>query len=155
MNAHARIMRHVTEEPNTGCWLWTGFVGKHGYPYIGMRTPTGYRPVRAGRAMLQVATGDIGEGMEACHKCHQKSCVNPAHLYWGTRSQNCIDSINRGSGRTQKLDAAAVMRIVERVRSGEMVKAVAPDFGVTPGTVSNIIHGATWGHVTGIRRSAA
>jgi len=29
----------------------------------------------------------------ALHKCHNKYCINPKHLYWGTTKQNAEDQV--------------------------------------------------------------
>jgi len=31
-----------------------------------------------------------------CHACHNGECSNPKHLYWGTPSENELDSISNG-----------------------------------------------------------
>lgn len=64
-------------EPNTGCWLWTGYV----------QPPGGYGKVRieghsrlAHRVAWAKANGPIPVGYELHHKCGVPSCVNPDHL---------------------------------------------------------------------------
>ena len=37
-----------------------------------------------------------------CHACHNGKCSNPQHLYWGTPSENFIDTINNGNAPNTK-----------------------------------------------------
>lgn len=57
------------------CWLWTGAMQK-GY---GVARIEG-RSHLAHRASYAWANGDIPVGALLDHMCHNKSCVNPAHL---------------------------------------------------------------------------
>lgn len=70
------------------------------WPFAGARTPKGYGLIRddggnvayAHRIALAAALGrPLGPGMLACHKCDEKSCVRPSHLYEGSKSDNELD----------------------------------------------------------------
>lgn len=88
-----------------GCWIWSGACSRksHGcYGIVRGPRPT-YTVMSAARVMLFLVTGDGGEGREACHRdgCTDTRCVNPAHLYWGTRQENYMDN-ERKYGRGTK-----------------------------------------------------
>lgn len=51
--------------------------------------------LRVNRWVLWQATGEAGEGLEACHRCDRALCVQPEHLYWGTRADNVRDIVKR------------------------------------------------------------
>lgn len=47
-------------------------------------------------AHLMDTTIPSGKKIHVCHACHNSKCSNPHHLYWGTASENKIDSDNNG-----------------------------------------------------------
>lgn len=66
------------------CWLWTGSC-----------LPTGYGKFRYGekvvyshRLSFEWAHGEIPEGLQVDHRCHQRNCVRPDHLRLVTHAQN-------------------------------------------------------------------
>jgi len=76
------------------CWLWTGATtAKYGVFRI-----NGGNSV-AHRVSYQWAKGEIPEGVQLDHMCHNRSCVNPDHLRfsdWETNGQNRV-SANKNS----------------------------------------------------------
>jgi len=63
------------------CWLWTGHVDKIGYG----RHSASY----AHRYSFELHTGKpIPAGRQIDHMCHNRACVNPAHLRSVTNKQN-------------------------------------------------------------------
>lgn len=84
-----------------GCWEWQAG-----------GTPTGYgtfylggRHVYAHRCMWELHHGQpIPPGRQINHHCDNPRCVNPAHLYLGTQSQNMYDAYSRGRKRSYNLN---------------------------------------------------
>lgn len=89
-----RLYRRFVVDPS-GCWLCAGKMDKDGYPIIVHYDGNGRRYIRAARASIEVHKGPIPRGMEACHTCDVHRCVNPDHLYAGTRQQNLTDRTER------------------------------------------------------------
>lgn len=91
-----RFNRWFTEQPN-GCWLWGQAPSDNGYGYFGVKTSEGkYKKIRAHRYAWLLHRGEIPEGMEVCHSCDSKLCVNPDHLYLADHAQNMHDASMRG-----------------------------------------------------------
>lgn len=80
LNVKDKILARSIPEPNSGCWLWLGVIGKHkvsgGYGLINHRG----KKVRAHRLSYEVFVGKIPSGTELDHLCRMKCCVNPEHL---------------------------------------------------------------------------
>ena len=70
-------------EKGPGCWEWTASkIQGHGrFGYSG----NGYY---AHRISYELANGPIADGMQVDHICHNRGCVNPAHLREVTPKQN-------------------------------------------------------------------
>lgn len=89
-----RFMKFVIPEPNSGCWLWAGATYSRGYGQFWASPERGN--VRSHRWIYEQAVGPVIAGLFVCHKCDVPSCVNPAHLFLGTNSDNVQDCIRKG-----------------------------------------------------------
>lgn len=79
-NSH--IWNRIVEGQNE-CWIWTGTKSDKGYGKVSGK--------KAHRTVYEIEFGVIPDGLHVLHKCDNKSCVNPNHLYLGTESDNRID----------------------------------------------------------------
>lgn len=81
------------------CWIWTGSRGRRGYGQIYVNGRL--RP--AHRIALERAIGrELPDHEDACHACDNPPCVNPAHLFAGSRSDNLRDMAAKGRARMPK-----------------------------------------------------
>ena len=79
---------------SSGCLEWTAYKNPQGYGRC--KTGLGGQMLYAHRLAYFLATGtDPGE-MLVCHTCDNPSCVNPAHLFLGTYSDNLRDMLTKG-----------------------------------------------------------
>lgn len=82
----------------TPCWIWTGSLKTSGYGEICYDR----KNMPAHRAALIVTGRDLpGPGEELCHKCDNRRCCNPDHLFIGTRSDNMRDARDKCRLRQQ------------------------------------------------------
>jgi hypothetical protein len=145
-----RLMKH-SEWDAQGCLVWTGYRSRLGYGRVALDG----RSVSAHRASYETFVGSIGRGMLVCHKCDNRACIRPAHLFLGTQKQNMADMATkqrrRGVGGTRGEAHPAAKVTVEQVlairASMATANEVAEFFGITTKHVYQIRNRETWKHV--------
>lgn len=75
------------------CWVWTASLRKD-TQYGQFRL--GNRIVNAHKFAYEAQKGPIPPGMYACHKCDNRQCCNPNHMYAGTMVENMLEASLRG-----------------------------------------------------------
>lgn len=137
-----------------GCWPWTGIGRPDGYGRLEAIVDGHRVNLRASRVSLELALGrPLADGMYACHTCDNPPCVNPAHLYEGSPTRNMRDAVERGRiaigerHGSVRLTEGAVVEIRARVAAGAQQRAVAPEYGVSEGTINDLVARRTWAHV--------
>jgi len=90
-----RIWRHVSPEPNTGCWLWDGALNNKGYGKIGFGGGNGGTRL-VHRLMWEMQRGPIPDDLWVLHRCDVTICCNPEHLFLGTPLDNMQDMHAKG-----------------------------------------------------------
>lgn len=131
-------------EPNTGCWIWTGYLDYHGYGSFYVRK----RSWGAHRIAYELYRGSIPEGLFACHKCDNTWCVNPDHLFIGDVRDNTIDMYRKGRGNNPhgskhwncKFTDDEVRTIRTEYARGVKQKDIAARFNTIQQTVSEIVN---------------
>lgn len=95
-----RSMKELVERFNvkwilnniTGCHEWTACHLPNGYGAIQYEG----KKLSAHRVSWQLHNGEIPEGMHVLHKCDNRRCVNPEHLFVGTHQDNMKDRSQKG-----------------------------------------------------------
>lgn len=97
--AMERFWAKFQKDPDSGCWLWTGGVGAHGYGRFGFDRRTVY----AHRFAYETMVGPIPDGHVIDHVrargCRYTHCVNPSHLEAVTPEENVARGDSHAGGR--------------------------------------------------------
>src|SRR5262252_2328820 len=148
LTLHERYDRYTKRGEE--CWQWIGHKDPNGY---GRLNVDGY-PMLAHRVAYLVKYGSIPEGMFVLHKCDHPWCVNPAHLFLGTQSDNLQDMYDKGRDRKRGLKGSEHHRakvdevIVRAIRqSNESDIELGKHYGISRVTVNDIRKRRSWAHV--------
>ncbi|NGX57246.1 MAG: hypothetical protein K940chlam3_00132 [Chlamydiae bacterium] len=167
-----RILDGCKEEKN-GCWIWQKCRGRQSYGKTGWFS----KAVTAHRASYIAFKGEIPEGLQVCHKCDVRLCVNPDHLWLGTQKDNMEDAKTKGrlkgtpgikwtdqqrekilknrqppnkkgeAHHLAKLNEKNVREIRNLLREGIKQNKIADKYGVCQSAVSHIKSGRRWPHI--------
>lgn len=143
-------------EPDV-CWEWNGRMHTSGYGTLSHNIAGKYQ-IAAHRASYIVHHGEIPDGLWVLHKCDNRRCVNPAHLFLGTHDDNMADMVAKGRAASTglkgqshpgaKLTEEHVREIKTLHKRGVSCAEIARHYKVSSGTIRKIINGKGWTHVS-------
>lgn len=128
------------------CMLWTGHVMKNGYGQIKLHRVVSL----VHRVAWEIENRrEVPSGLDVCHTCDVRNCINPSHLFIGTRKDNMQDALRKG--RTTRGAKHGCHKLCRRdvrwIRKNSTVKhsILADKLGVSRRLVSMIAQGKRWG----------
>lgn len=130
------------------CWEWQGAKGSGGYGHIS----DGGKLRSAHRVSYELSVGPVPEGMCVCHRCDNRPCVNPRHLFAGTHQDNMDDMARKGRNAQPKGEAKPNAKLtdadVRAIRSSpKPKKSLAEKYDIDLGTIYKIKARQAWSHV--------
>lgn len=147
-NRNSGVIRYNLTE----CWEWTGSTGSHGYGTI-YGDGRYWLTHRLAWFLIYGEDPDV----HVLHKCDNRKCVNPDHLFLGTDADNVRDMCAKGrrvqadlrgdQSHFAKLTRAEVLGIREAYSGGAAVQQLAAKYSVSRDTVSRIVHRKSWANV--------
>jgi hypothetical protein len=148
MDAVKRFESKFTKRSDDECWEWKASFGSAGYGQFWY--PPSKRMLEAHRFAWLSNKGSIPVGLCVLHRCDNRKCVNPAHLFLGTLTENMDDMTAKGRRVTgervgnSKLTTEDVLKIKADQRTQ---REIARDFGIRQTHVSRIKTGIAWRHL--------
>src|SRR5574343_958612 len=140
----SKVDRRTPDE----CWNWKTGKFSNGYGQFYLKG----QGLGSHVFSYHLAKGDIGT-LYVLHKCDNRACVNPNHLFLGTQMDNVQDKIQKGRAQSMNgesnpkhiLTAAQVEMIRSRYASGGILqRELAAKYGVARTTIGSIIVNRNW-----------
>lgn len=131
----------------TGCWEWQGYIDESGY---GVAYHEG-KNQKAHRVFFEAYHYTIKEGFVICHKCDNRKCVNPEHLFAGTHCENMRDMVEKGrSAKGEQIGNSKLKthEVLEIYKSAQSLRQLGKAYGVGKSTIGDIKQGITWAWLT-------
>ena len=82
-----RLDHYTKVDPLSCCHIWQRSTKPNGYGQLTFRM----RRLMAHRVAWIARHGPIAKGLEVCHRCDERRCCNPDHLYLGSHAENMAE----------------------------------------------------------------
>lgn len=128
-----------------GCWIWTAALGNSGYGHFWAYG----RPNPAHRISYQLFVGPVDD-LHVLHRCDNRLCVNPDHLFLGTIQDNTVDMVSKNrQAKGSRLGAAKLSENqIAAIRADtRSQRKIAADYGVSHTTIGQVKSRTLWRHV--------
>jgi hypothetical protein len=131
---HERFWKRVKKTDY--CWIWQGYTAEAGYGQIGFNN----KVFSTHRISWMLNFGEIPEGLCVLHKCDHPPCVNPDHLFLGTRDDNSKDAVAKG--RAIKGERVGTSKLTEKD-----ITNIKSQKGIKSATHLSLIHNVNVSHI--------
>lgn len=143
-----RLFKNSRNSTDSDCRNWTRSINNSGYGIVGVGQN---KNTVAHRVAYAVFRGPIPAGAFVLHKCDNRRCVNPDHLFLGTQSDNMRDCAKKGRLKLRfglhfgekhnwaKLTDLQIAEIRTLLAQGNLTqRAIGKRFGVTDSHICQI-----------------
>jgi hypothetical protein len=137
-----RFWSKVAKTTETDCWFWKASIDVNGYGQFGLAPgqfgAKTWTMAKAHRVAWILTHGEIPPGMYLCHTCDMPRCVNPAHLFLGTQTDNmrdCVAKDRHGCGRVGQpiyYDITRIRKIIAAYESGTRREVITRQHHISP-----------------------
>lgn len=146
-----RFWARVKKGP--GCWEWQGRCETNGYARI--KRKQSRQQVAVHRLSWEMVNGPIPDGLDVLHKCDNRKCVRPSHLFLGTDVDNMQDMLKKGRANKARGERHGNAELVEQdirairklYEAGSTLKEIADGYGISEMHASRIVRRLRWAHV--------
>lgn len=128
----AKHLLSKTKLTQNECLEYQGCIQANGYSRATVKGISDY----GHRHIYRMMRGEIPDGFDVCHKCDNRRCINPNHLFIGTRKENMQDAVAKGRQAKggdlphTKLTSSHKAEITRLAKAGIPYKEIAKKFGV-------------------------
>jgi hypothetical protein len=148
----ARFSERYVVNSATGCWEWTGGHSGFGHGTLarGGLGSAGKTKVPAHRVSYELYCGSVPDGLCVLHKCDVPRCVNPDHLFLGTKADNSADMVSKGRSTRGVAHPGAKLTVdaVRAIRQSALtLRELASAYNVSQEAVRMVRLGLSWTHV--------
>jgi len=147
MEYKKRFWNKIEKKEPDKCWIWKGAKQKSGYG----RFKINGKLYLAHRVCYELTFGIIPNNLWVLHKCDNPKCVNPHHLFLGTRSDNMNDALKKGrlkitldklhkSNPHKKINSNQIKEIKILIQNGSTEREIGKLFNICHQSVNYIKH---------------
>ena len=140
------------------CWEWGRALTTDGYGRVCWKDAGRLRQTGAHRVSYELMFGKDGMGdLLVCHRCDNRKCINPEHLFLGTTATNMADMKAKGRAHKPKggahpqakLSDAQAVAILSCSAAGHTARRIASIARLPIQIVRRVVRGATFKHLLG------
>lgn len=135
------------------CWEWTG---PKNLGYGSVYSSAARRMMHAHRYVMRHHLA-VTPSLYVCHRCDNRACVNPSHLFLGTQRDSILDMVQKGrnhhnyrTGSAHAMARLSEAQVVEILSLPKPVKyaEIGRKFKVTRNQIYNIVTMKSWKHLS-------
>jgi hypothetical protein len=149
------VLGRCTRNEN-GCLLWAGTLDRAGYGIIAGDAEDNWKQLRASHLVYEKFVAPIPDGQYVLHRCDNPPCVEPDHLWLGSKGDNTRDMVTKGRNRVATgedhpfavLTEESVRRLRVDYDNGVPIPELVRRYGASSGAVYAAATRHTWRHVT-------